>query len=55
MIERQFAYYENSEEEIFTLSQLESQFNGYTVEERQHEHFIDWLQENLKMQILIER
>jgi hypothetical protein len=55
MKERQFAYYENGKDEIFSLTELEQQFNSYTLEERQHEHFTDWLQENLKMQILIER
>jgi hypothetical protein len=54
-MERQFTYYENGKEEIFSLTELEQQFNGYTVEERQHELFTDWLAENLKMQILIER
>lgn len=48
---RKFAYYENGEKEVFTIEELENQFNSYTVEERQHELFEDWLQENIDMQI----
>lgn len=54
MKQRTFAYYENGEKEVFTLSQLQQEFNSYTLEERQHELFEDWLQENIEMQIYIE-
>ena len=48
---RKFIYYENGIKEVFTLSQLQEQFNSYTIEERQHELFENWLQENIEMQI----
>lgn len=51
---KHYKYYENGFEEILSTEELKNIFNNYSVEERQHEIFEDWLEENIKMQILIE-
>lgn len=50
---KKYYYYENGIEETYNELELKRIFLAYTLEVRQHTNFEDWLEENIKMQILI--